>query len=268
MKYQWLFVALSITPSFFLQAASFDCTKAASPTEKMICQDPILNTLDEILGEQYKELRTQLTQPQQQALKQEQLNWWEQRDGQCSLGISKCIPSYGQRIGELHHQLALESLKKELIQVTSMEQLINSSNYHEFLAARYTLFDHIFETEDYVRKMGSTTSMYYALKGKGDEFSFENGLLFGSACEPSHCERKGFILVDPKTLDAVFGIIAFNDKFDRYFYDKPQLILFYNNDEFFEANLPLMVNKVKATTKVEKVIPVRANDFNDDTSYY
>ena len=110
--------------------------------------------------------------------------------------------------------------------------------------------------------------MYYALKGKGDEISFENGLLFGSACEPSHCERKGFILVDPKTLDAVFGVIAFNDKFDRYFYDKPQLILFYNNDEFFEANLSLMVNKVKATTKVEKVIPVRANDFNYDSSYY
>lgn len=268
MKSKWLLAVLSVTPSFFIQAASFDCAKATSAAEKMICQDPILNTLDEILGEQYKELRSQLDQPQQQALKQEQLTWWERRDGQCSLGASKCIPTYGQRIGELRYQIALESLKRELPQAKTMAALINNPNYHEFLAARYALFDSVFETEDYVLEMWATVSMYHALQGTPDELVVENGLIFGSACEPMNCQDKGFVLIDPQTLDAVFGVISFKDKFDRYFSDKPQLILFYNNDEFFEKNLAMMVNKVKATTKVTKVIPVRANDYNDDTFEY
>ncbi|MGF1725538.1 lysozyme inhibitor LprI family protein [Photobacterium nomapromontoriensis] len=266
MNYPWLLVVLAITPVFTSQAASFDCSKAASPAEKMICQDPILNTFDEILGEQYKALRSQLTPVQKQVLREEQLTWWEERDRQCSLGVSKCIPSYGQRIGELRYKIALESFKQALPHVTTMAQLINSPNYHEFLASRYSLFDNIFETDDYVKEMWATISMYHALQGTPGEFSVENGLIFGSACEPTHCEEKGFILVDINTLDAVFGIISFRDKLDRYFRDKPQLILFYNNDDFFEQNASMMIEKVKVTTQVEKVISVRAYDYNDPYS--
>ena len=40
--------------NFIAQAASFDCNKASSATEKMICADPILNRLDEQMGQKYK----------------------------------------------------------------------------------------------------------------------------------------------------------------------------------------------------------------------
>ncbi|MDA0118037.1 lysozyme inhibitor LprI family protein [Vibrio sp. T11.5] len=270
MKIQLFLMALLVVPSFFLEAASFDCTKAVSSAEKMICREPILNTFDEILGAKYRDLRSLLSPQQQKILKKEQLEWWEQRDGQCSYGVSECIPIYGQRIGELHHQIALESLKRELPNVTSMDQLINNPNFLEFLAARYNrLYDSVVETEDYVREMGSIGAMYRALKGKGDDLVFENGLLFGSACSKVSCRgKKGFILVDPETLDAVFGAISFYDTLDRYFPDNPQLILFYSNDEFFEQNKNFIVNRVKTTTKVTKVVPVRAYDFEYDTYEY
>ena len=40
-----------------VNAASFDCTKASSPTEKMICQNPKISKLDDRLSEVYKEVR-------------------------------------------------------------------------------------------------------------------------------------------------------------------------------------------------------------------
>ena len=33
-----------------VQAASFDCAKAATETEKAVCSDPALSALDDILG--------------------------------------------------------------------------------------------------------------------------------------------------------------------------------------------------------------------------
>lgn len=42
------------------QAASFDCTKAATPTEKMICSNQRISDLDEYLGRYYYGARAQL----------------------------------------------------------------------------------------------------------------------------------------------------------------------------------------------------------------
>ena len=38
-------------------AASFDCAKASSPTEKMICQNPNISKLDDRLSAAYKEAK-------------------------------------------------------------------------------------------------------------------------------------------------------------------------------------------------------------------
>lgn len=46
-------VAALIVPPAFAEAASFDCAKAGTKTEKMICADPELSSLDGNLGKAY-----------------------------------------------------------------------------------------------------------------------------------------------------------------------------------------------------------------------
>ncbi|MFK5969651.1 MAG: lysozyme inhibitor LprI family protein [Candidatus Marithrix sp.] len=63
-----------------IMAASFNCGKATTETEYLICDDPILNDVDEKLGKAYKKLRKVLSKKETKLLKQEQYKWLEQRD--------------------------------------------------------------------------------------------------------------------------------------------------------------------------------------------
>ena len=55
------------------QAASFDCTKAATAVEKMICADADLSKLDKELGEAYAQARAR--SEDQKAIRSDQLSW-------------------------------------------------------------------------------------------------------------------------------------------------------------------------------------------------
>lgn len=61
------------------QAASFDCAKAKSRTELLICRTDSLSALDEELNRRYKQLAAQTDAS---ALKTDQLGWMRERD-QC-----------------------------------------------------------------------------------------------------------------------------------------------------------------------------------------
>jgi uncharacterized protein len=79
-------------------AASFDCTKAASRIEKLICADAELSRLDSELGQLYDDARraagTDLA-----TLKRAQRAWLKQRE---DCGDSDCVArAYRQRIAEL-----------------------------------------------------------------------------------------------------------------------------------------------------------------------
>ena len=56
------------------QAASFDCNKATTETEKAICADPELSALDERMGEAWARLSPLFP-------KANQVNWIHRRDG-------------------------------------------------------------------------------------------------------------------------------------------------------------------------------------------
>ena len=60
------------------QAASFDCDKARSTVEKMICAEPELNRLDDQLAARYRSVWEALSD--QGALKSEQLDWLNERN--------------------------------------------------------------------------------------------------------------------------------------------------------------------------------------------
>lgn len=80
------------------QAASFDCAKASTEVEKMICADPELSKLDEELGKAYSEALKKV--PNADALKQQQLEWMKERN---ACGDTDCVEmAYRSRIGELN----------------------------------------------------------------------------------------------------------------------------------------------------------------------
>jgi len=78
-------------------AASFDCAKAGTKVEKMICADPELSKLDEDLSAAYGKALKESSDLS--ALRQQQRNWLAERNGCLD---SDCLESsYRSQIGEL-----------------------------------------------------------------------------------------------------------------------------------------------------------------------
>jgi len=80
-------------------AAGFDCTKAASPTEKAICADPALSSLDGQLAAAWKKALAKGGDTA--ALKAEQLQWLKQRD-RCGAGVLCVGDRYRERLASLN----------------------------------------------------------------------------------------------------------------------------------------------------------------------
>ena len=82
-----------LTGSFLLSAsvsfgASFDCKKASTEFEHLICDNAELNKLDEDLGKAYKQKRDSLSKDGKDLLKKSQRNWLKFVQGACQKGFS------------------------------------------------------------------------------------------------------------------------------------------------------------------------------------
>lgn len=85
------------TAPMLANAASFDCAKAASVTEKLICGNPAVSLLDEQLGQAYKQALTNSTD--KDSLKQQQIEWLKQ---QRTCKDAECLTqTYQARIAQL-----------------------------------------------------------------------------------------------------------------------------------------------------------------------
>lgn len=82
-----LLIAISSTTPVWAQApamaASFDCSKAASPTEKLICSSAEISSLDGKLQKTYKTALTATDAYGKKALTEEQRNWVRYTRGIC-----------------------------------------------------------------------------------------------------------------------------------------------------------------------------------------
>ena len=76
--------ALSALLPLAAHAASFDCAKAKSPSEKLICSDAALGALDERLAAAYKGVSAALSAPQRATLKESQRSWLKSWPLECS----------------------------------------------------------------------------------------------------------------------------------------------------------------------------------------
>lgn len=73
-----ILVALVFSPTDKVQAASFDCTKATTKVEKMICVDPELSNLDDELAKAYRNALKD--ESQAEAAKSAQKLWLKERN--------------------------------------------------------------------------------------------------------------------------------------------------------------------------------------------
>ena len=95
-------LALLLAP-LTAQAASFDCAKAGTATEKAICRDPALSKQDEAVAAAYKAALTLWPAGNWATyLRTEQRNWLKDRDGICKGGDIPCLKrDYALRLGYL-----------------------------------------------------------------------------------------------------------------------------------------------------------------------
>lgn len=89
---------LASAPAF---AASFDCTKASTAIEKLICADANLSGLDEALGRTYFDALEQSRQDDRARLRREQAAWLKYRDA-CDPADRPCVAArYRERLRSL-----------------------------------------------------------------------------------------------------------------------------------------------------------------------
>ncbi len=94
----YLLVAVLSVLSFQVQSAGFNCAKASTPVEKMICTDAQLSKLDELLKVAYKKALANSSDPT--VLKEVQLEWLQDARNPCT--EIECLKQvYTARLAEL-----------------------------------------------------------------------------------------------------------------------------------------------------------------------
>lgn len=99
-------------------AASFDCSRGRSPTERLICDDPALSALDDTLGQLYRQVRHSLAGAQRRAFSADSDTKWAWREANCT--DLACLNTwYVGRIAELQRSMA--GMQTEALMGTSAD---------------------------------------------------------------------------------------------------------------------------------------------------
>ncbi|MFZ6722351.1 lysozyme inhibitor LprI family protein [Undibacterium sp. Ji49W] len=99
-----LLVQISATGMSSAHAASFDCAKARTPTEKTICADTTISGLDADVGQAFK--TSQALWPAgnwKDFLRAEQREWLKTRDAECKSDVACLKMDYERRLAFLRH---------------------------------------------------------------------------------------------------------------------------------------------------------------------
>lgn len=100
---------------------SFDCEKASSPTEKLICANDGLSTLDSQLSKSYSSLRT--TVPDPERLKLDQREWIKNTRNLC-MDVACLTQAYEARI-QAFAVLAKGTVEPQVVKTAAIEQKPN-----------------------------------------------------------------------------------------------------------------------------------------------
>jgi uncharacterized protein len=100
------YTALAVLGAMSLPAAAFDCAKASTETEKLICSNEALKAADDKLGEHWASAKEEFSKQAFKAVLADQRAWLKRRDEECAQGGEServaCLTDMTQaRIGEL-----------------------------------------------------------------------------------------------------------------------------------------------------------------------
>lgn len=217
-----------------LFGASFDCAKASSNVEKMICSDDELSELDQkmslIFTKAFK------TSKYKEALKKQQIAWIKERN-QCGEDIDCVINSYRDRLSVFDHSYNLyekpriplskipyqlivsqdDSLCKPLLEIYNQDiastQKVNYSNHREF---NWLKWKNYVNGSDDVQLIGGA---FFDLNGdQKEEF------VFGWYAHISGFQTEDYMIFDSKNSDFFKYSPVFGD-FSKW----PKTVLDFDN---------------------------------------
>jgi uncharacterized protein len=84
-----LVLTIAALAGMSLPAHAFDCAKASTETEKLICSDSDLKAIDDKLGEHWAAIKDGFSKQAWQAMLTSQREWLKQRDATCSAGTGQ-----------------------------------------------------------------------------------------------------------------------------------------------------------------------------------
>lgn len=156
--------AILSSPAF---SASFDCTKAISNIEKLICSDEQLSELDSEMAELYFSNFNEITNAKQKNnFKSTQIKWLKEKVNQCH--ESECIKNeYISRISHFKYLTAISLLKKnetEKAKIIFLELVDTNKDAIWYLLRKYPTSD-----EEYINYIIKSIKL-------GDKHIIENEL--------------------------------------------------------------------------------------------
>ena len=89
-RYRWTGSAFSATgqPVYKIDPPSFDCEKAVSPTELLICRDFELSFLDRQVAESYRMVLNGASRERKEIIQRQQANWFTEYSRACNAALS------------------------------------------------------------------------------------------------------------------------------------------------------------------------------------
>ncbi len=217
-----IFFVLLVLVANVSWAASFNCAKASTRSERLICSDKKLLELDEKMAGAYRKAYNAASEEKQ--LKAEQIEWLKERDA-CE--TSECIwRKYESRIDVLDKIKPDFSWLKEYAGQTT-NALAWDKRFSRFIKS----ISPITKQDFGLGEQNLAGVLSDTLGGPPDNVTLgDNRYLTFSACVPRFCLEKGWVWVDLLELTAVAAIIHYDSR-KADFLAKPVLLVFSKHVE-------------------------------------
>lgn len=149
-----VFLLLALIASSYGHSASFNCNKARSQNEHLICADSELSQLDDELGVVYAAAKLNATN--KKAFQDRTVSEWRRRERECH-GEKHCLLNwYSDRLGELT-PLAYTNVVQEGIYIGANGKKLSLTSYQHEGTVQYQIVGIYPSTRDAIILAGSET---------------------------------------------------------------------------------------------------------------
>jgi len=257
-KIRLLSIFLVMFFSTTLYSASFDCKKAQTEVENLICSDDDLSVLDVMLSKNYQKLLNNSSSTDKSELKANQRNWLKIRNNNCTY-INSCMYIYSKRILKLKNDLFTSRLKQEIIELNNTNELIWNKDFINFINSYFS--NH---RSNLISKNKKLTKLQIIelLSGPPHNLNHKDNLIIGGACRAHSCSEKAFFILNKKTLETMFGVINFITN-NGDIVNEAIFTVFYKNDKFYNTHIDTLKKVVKKYSQFNEIKKVKINIPNN-----